>query len=79
MDIRDSASSKLSGAKDSRLRHAASHGLPLGVTPSSQQEATIAQAKEDFRVTAARLIARLDEQDSKNPESERSVKAPRVL
>jgi len=30
-----------------------------------EQEATIAQFKEDFRVAAARFIARLDEQDSK--------------
>jgi len=30
-----------------------------------EQEATIGQFKEDFRVAAARLIARLGEQDSK--------------
>ena len=36
-----------------------------------EQEATIGQLKEDFRIAAARLFARLDEQDSKNPESER--------
>jgi len=30
-----------------------------------EQEATITQFRENFRVAAARLIARLDEQDSK--------------
>ncbi len=64
---------RLAVPKDSRLRHAASHGLFTRRYPFiaslvlcyQKQEATIGQLKEDFRVAAARLIARLDEQDSK--------------
>ncbi len=70
---------RLAVPKDSRLRHAASHGLFTRRYPFiaslvlcyQKQEATIGQLKEDFRIAAARLFARLDEQDSKNPESER--------
>ncbi len=60
---------RLAVPKDSRLRHAASHGLshsPLPLHPITCVVLPGAGSDHrNFRVAAARLIARLDEQDSK--------------